>query len=374
MGLGPIVSLMNRKNAGSTNKPQRKIHDELDQDHETGPTPANHANTFESFALLLQGTSIVLIGLALRVGLVFMAELIAARYLGPVRYGLLSWGIAVVSVGSMLSMFGLGTAARRFIPIQRLNGNSAAVRGTILTTAALVGMGGLVALILLLTSAETLTLRLFGDAAELPILEVLVFALPFWNLFKVFLAFAAGFKQVGIKVWVEDLFVPLGLLTSVLVVATLGYGPREIAMGYVGVYIAAAAIFGLLIRFRTPYREIAAVSPRYSTREILSFSWPLIFTETLGKATGIIDIFIIGMLTVAADVGMYRVASDLAVIMSVVLICFGYFYLPIASEHFARRDYAGWATINSRVARWTMLCSFPFFSVLFFYAAGEACV
>lgn len=323
-----------------------------------------------AYSTLLRGTAIVLFGLITRMGLLVVTEIVAARHLGPTNYGLLTWAITVVAVGSMLSCLGLPTAARRFLPIYLQDKDSARLRGTVLLVTIVTSTVGLLAMTVLYASAGTLSLRLLGDPAELPIFQALVFALPFWNIIKTAAAVSAGFKRPMIKVLLEDILVPLGMLLVVSVAATLSFGAREIALGYVAVYILSSLSGAGMIRLRSPYQHTTSVAPRFELREIIGFSWPLIFTETLGKATGIVDILIIGIVATSADVGLYRVGSDLAVTMSAVLMCFGYLYLPIASEHFARKDFIGWEALNARIARWTMLASFPIFAILFF-RAGE---
>ena len=178
----------------------------------------------DSLSTLLRGTGIVLVGLVARMALLFLTELVAARHLGPANYGLLSWAITVVSVGSMLSCMGLPTAARRFVPIYLQRGDMGRLRGTVLLVAALTGLGGLGGLLALYLGAETLSSRVLGDPAELPVFRAMVFALPFWNLIKAAMALTAGFKRPGIKVLVEDALVPMGMLIVVSIAALTGLG------------------------------------------------------------------------------------------------------------------------------------------------------
>lgn len=320
----------------------------------------------QSLETLLSGSLLVFLGLAARMAILFATEVLAARYLGPTDYGLLTWALVVLGIGSMLSTLGMSTAARRFIPLFVQSGDTASLRGSLILLITVAGAGGLLGMAILLLGAGQLSLKVFGDARQLPVLTALVFALPFWNLQKVLLGFAAGFKRPMIKVSTEDLFLSMGFLAVVVGAMAMGYRAFGIALGYAIVYIASAGVAAVMIRFRTPAASMPKVAPRLRVREILGFSWPLVFTETLGKTTGIIDILMVGIFALAVDVGTYRVASDLAIVMSFVLMSFGFLYLPIASEYFARGDLPGWRLFNARVTRWTMLMAFPVFAVLFF--------
>lgn len=318
------------------------------------------------FRGLLAGSGIVLLGMVLRVLLTFATEVLLARHLGPDPYGVLAWGLAAVNVAAVMSSAGLATAARRFIPLFMEKKDIASLRGSLVVMVVVSATGGILGLAVFLFGAEYMGLHFFGDAREIPVLRLLAVAIPFWNLQKLFLGVAAGFKQPGVKVMVEDFMAPVGFLAIAVGARVLDYGVMGIVSGYVVVYVVTSVVAGLAVRRRAPAEVLAAVSPRFRTKEILSFSWPLAFTEVLGKSTGIFQLLIIGMLVQAADVGNYRVASDLAITMSVILMCFGFLYLPMASELFARRDFAAWKLFSARVARWTMFLSFPIFAVLFF--------
>ena len=119
-----------------------------------------------AYSTLLRGTAIVLFGLIARMGLLFVTEIVAARHLGPSNYGLLTWAITVVAVGSMLSCLGLPTAARRFVPIYLQDRDPARLRGTVLLVTVVTGTVGVLAMTALYANASTLSLRLLGDPAE----------------------------------------------------------------------------------------------------------------------------------------------------------------------------------------------------------------
>lgn len=321
----------------------------------------------ESYVSLLSGSGIVFLGLAAHLLLTTATEVLAARYLGPAPYGLISWGIMVLNIGSILSGLGLNTAARRFIPMYLQRGDSASLRGTLVLITGLTGGGAIAGFVVLLVSAGTLSLLVFKDPRELPVLTALAFALPFWSLQKVLLGIAAGFKYPRIKALIEDLFVPAGLLAVILLAPVFHFREVGIAVGYTSIYFLSAVILGGVIARATAPAWTAPVPPRYRFRETWSFSWPLIFTEPLVKCTGLIDILIVGSLATARDVGVYRVASDLAVIISFILTTFGFMYLPTVSGFVANRDRTHWGEMNARVAHWSMLLSFPVFAVFFFF-------
>lgn len=320
--------------------------------------------SLESF---LRGSGFVVLGMGAKICLVFVAELLAARILLPERYGLITWALFLVNILCMFTGLGLSTAARRFIPIFHSRGETGAVRGTVILSGAIGFVGGVVGGLSLFFGSEWLAETVLGDPREKAVLMAFVFALPLWNVLKSMLAVMGGFSLPRYKVLIEDLLVPFGFLLVILLAWWAGWQETQIAYGYVLVYFVGAGLSVLVVWKKTPYRQVEHSAPDYRTRELLRFSWPLIFTEPVGKCTGIIDVLILGMLSTPYSVGLYRTVSDMAVMISLVLLCFGFMYFPMAAKLAEGREFHQWNDVNARVARWSMLLSFPLFSTLFFF-------
>lgn len=319
----------------------------------------------KNFAELLTGSRIVFLGLLIRSLLMFVCEIFLARTLGPTDYGYLTFSISLINLSSIVSGIGLNTASRRFIPIYIEHPE----RGSLSLFVKFSGIATLVAsigvMLLVIAASQVFSEKLV--VSEWQLVLILSAAIPFWSLQKLFLGVVAGLKYSLLKVLVEDLFVPVGFLTSVFIAYYFELGVTAVVFGYVIVFGLSAVWVGIGVR-RHPVIVASATQARsISKNEILIFSWPLVFTEVLGKATGLVEFLIISAVATATDLGLYRPASDLAVTMSVILMGFSFLYLPIVSEYFAKSETVKWQIFNARVARLTMFLSYPIFCMLFFY-------
>lgn len=342
--------------------------DELGANRMSSAVSLSLSSNQENLRTLLKGSGIVAIGMVIRVLLVFVTEVLVARILLPERYGLLTWGLFVVNILCMLSSLGINTAVRRFLPIYQSAGDDEAVRGLVLLSGFVSMAGGVVGALLLFYSAHWLATHGMGDPRVTPILSTFVLMVPLWNLQKTMLAVFGGFKRPTYKVLVEDLFVPIGLLAVVLLAWWIDWTEIEIAQGYVLVYLLSVALSVILVHTRTPYQAVRRAKPRFFVRKTLGFSLPLAFTDVLAKSTvGLVDILVVGALASTHAVGIFRVASDMAVLISMVLMIFTFMYFPIVSEFAASGDREKWRDTNSRVARWCMLATLPLFATLFFF-------
>lgn len=307
------------------------------------------------------------LGLVVRVGIVFATEVLAARLLLPEQYGLITWALFALNLLSMFTGMGLNTAVRRYLPMYTLQKAFAEIRGLVTLaaiTSTVLGLG--VGLAIYLSPTATIS-DFLGSPEAGNLVKVLIVALPAWNLMKTMLAIFSGYKRPLYKVIIEDIGVPLGCMVAVLLAWFCGWGVMEIAIGYSAVYGLGALAATMLVTCKTPFTQTKNIAPRFETKKVLGFAWPLIFTEPLGKLTGLIDVLIIGWLANAYLVGIYRIASDMAAIMSLFLMCLSFLYMPIATEYFASHRMDEWRDLNARVARWAMTCCFPIFAILFFF-------
>ncbi len=313
------------------------------------------------------GSGIVAVGIVGKVLLTFATEITAARILLPERYGLITWGLFLANILCMITGLGLNTALRRFLAMYRTNDDFGAIRGLIRFSGFASVITGTVGAIVFFAASSWLADSVFGDKREAIVLQVLVFAIPSWTVLKIMLAVFGGFERPFYKVLIEDFFVPLGFFSVVFLAWILDFKEVGIVAGYAVVYFLGAALSVYCVRTKTLYRESLSYTPKYHTRSILKFSWPLILTEPLGKCTGMIDVLIVGALTTTYQVGIFRAASDMAATMAIVLMCLGYMYLPIISRFIANGEHEEWKAFNARVARWAMLLTFPIFATLFFF-------
>jgi O-antigen/teichoic acid export membrane protein len=321
----------------------------------------------ENLRIFAQGSRVILLGLSARILLVFATEVIAARLLLPERYGLITWGLFLLNLLCSITGLGLDIATRRFLPIFHAKNDAGSVNGTIIVSTVLSGSSGVLGGFLLFMGASWLAADVMGDLREIPILLILALAVPLCNLQRVMLSVFAGFKCPAEKVLIEDVLVPAGFLLVVIMAWAMGWNEVPIARGYVLVYLVSTLVAVLLVRTRTPRTAISSARPRYPTAEMLRFSWPLMITHPIGKSTGLIDTLLIGMFVAPHELGMYRIASDMAAVMTIVLMVFGFMYLPLAAELVTRGEHEQCNELNSRVARWSLLVTFPLFATLFFF-------
>src|SRR5262245_30061907 len=79
----------------------------------------------------VRGSSLLLAGRLLSIGINLLAQVLAVRFFSKSDYGTLAYGLSVVALGTTLTGVGLDKAAARFIPIYREHGEKSKLTGAI---------------------------------------------------------------------------------------------------------------------------------------------------------------------------------------------------------------------------------------------------
>jgi O-antigen/teichoic acid export membrane protein len=96
----------------------------------------------------IRGSSLLLIGRFVSLGLNFVVQILTVRYLSKSDFGAFSYALSVVSLGASVALFGLDKAVTRFVPISQEQRRYARMLGAlILMVGSILGVGGALVLI-----------------------------------------------------------------------------------------------------------------------------------------------------------------------------------------------------------------------------------
>jgi O-antigen/teichoic acid export membrane protein len=237
----------------------------------------------------------------IRMGMGLLVGVWVARYLGPDRFGLLSFAGAFAALFTAIASLGLdGIVVRNLV---RRPGE----RNEILGTALLLKLtGGSLSIALammavhLLRPADTLTHWLVGIAIAGTIFQA-IDPIDFWFQSQVRSKYTVYAKN-GAFLLTAILKVVLILVKAPLMAFAMA-GLAEIAMGSAGLLLAYRATGGYL----TAWRARLPLA-----RELLRDSWPLILSGVVIMIYMRIDQVMIGQISGNQEVGVYSAAVRLA--------------------------------------------------------------
>jgi O-antigen/teichoic acid export membrane protein len=317
----------------------------------------------------IRGSSLLLFGRMLSLGINFFTQVLMVRYLSTRDYGELAYGLAVVSFLRIFASLGLQDAIPRFVPIYRENREYGRMFGTILLAVGAVLVTGLFIVVVIwnapLFLIPLITHESLPPLAVISILIVLVPVEAADALLDGLFASFAGTRDIFLRRYLLgpglkfSVVVLLLWMKSTIIFLAYGY----LAAGALGVLVYGGLLIkllgkqGLLQQFR--FKEITIPA-----RETLAFVLPGLISA-LATCIAPLNVFLLGRLRTMSEVAFYRAAVPIADLNNIVFASFTLLYTPLAARLFAKSDYRGINGLYWQTAAWMSVLSFPIFAVTF---------
>jgi O-antigen/teichoic acid export membrane protein len=314
----------------------------------------------------IRGSSLLLTGRGVALGLNFVVQVLTVRYLSKADYGAFAYALVLLSLATSLSACGLDKAVSRFVSIYRERQDSARVLGTaILATGFALFVGVLLASLVYGLSGQYSGL-LQVDSTALDLLLILALIIPIEALDRVLAGLTSAL--IGAKaIFVRRYLAGPGLkLLAVVTTMVLGGSVTMLAVGY-----AAAACVGVAIYLAAVWRAVGfaqfaqAGRLRIPIREVLQFALPLFASDVLWLFRGAIAVLLLEYFHATTGVAAFRAVVPVAGLIKVVFDSFQVLYTANAARLFARADGVGMNSLYWQTAAWITLLTFPVFLLCF---------
>ncbi len=308
----------------------------------------------DDLSSLLASTTLILFGIGLTSVSQLLERVLVARAFGPDVYGEVAMGMAIMTIGTTVSLLGLSQGIARYV--SRFD-NERDVRG-----AWWMGMGlgvpvSVIVSAVLLWNVERIVPYLFESGSSSDLLSLFVLVIPVHVGVTVSVATLRGLENTRYKLYAKDLLQPGVRLALIVVVVVAGAGVASVGYAYIVsgiVALAAASAFS--------NRLVDLVGPtRFRVREMLAFSTPLLLSALLSVLLTRMDTLMVGYFRTATEVGMYSAAYPLANSLLMVLSAFGYLYLPLTSRLDADGKHDEVDGIYRLTTKWMYVVTFPGF-------------
>lgn len=313
---------------------------------------------------------------AVRVVATMLLTVWVSRLLGPEALGLLTLGLTLATTATIIACVGVDQGVIYFVartqpshlatttadalirpgtplgsqasPVST-SSSPAAVRTALTITA----VGGLIigalAWLLAPTAADTVF-----DAPELRrVLLILAPSIPIAALFSAALGAMQGSFRVAQRAIIEWIVFPLSTLALAIGLLLSGGGIEGVATGYLIAWAVSSAVaVAIVLRIEGDRRPLIF-------RQMLVFSLPLMLSLLTGYLLFHIDVLMLGGLSSVREVGLYGVATRLALPLFLVLDSVGRAFTPLAAHLYSKGEVKRLGAVYGAATEWIMAINVP---------------
>lgn len=310
--------------------------------------------------ILLKGAGFMYLGVILSKLLSYLYRIIIAR-IGTSEYGLLSLGIAVISMVIYIPLLGMDEGIIRYVSYYIGIKNEQRIKGIITSALKISGILSFVFLFFFLIISKFIANNILNNPSLEIIIKILSFSIPFYVISALYHGIIKAYKKIEYSILIKNIFENLikVLITYILII--LGYGIIGAAIGY-----TLSIVFSLLLAFvfvETKLIHIvnSKISSITDTKRLLYFSLPLMFHIIIEQIMGWTDTIMIGFFRNISEVGIYNAALPIAHIMTIGSTGMMALFIPIMTDLYAKREKQEFAIIYSNATRWIYyICSYIF--------------
>jgi len=302
-------------------------------------------------------------------GIGFLTTIVLAKMLAPAGYGAYSFVMALVALLAIPSELGLPRLAVREIAVTNARKEWSLMRGFIIRSHQAIGL-----LSVVLTLGGAIALVVWKDQLDDGKRQAMWLALllvPLISLGALRGAMLRGLRKVLLGQLPEQIFRPLVFLALLLLLPLLGARYQSVA-GVMAAQVMASAIAflgGIYLFLEHKPPELRSVPPSYRTAAWLKSSIPFGLIAAMQLINGRTDILILGIVREDAEVGIYRVASQMALLVIFGLKAVNAMQGPHIAHLYATGDMNRLQSMIRQSSRAIMLTSLPL--VLTFVVFGR---
>ncbi len=296
----------------------------------------------------------------------FFFAIVVGRLLGAKSYGEYIFITSFLSFFVVVSHAGLNNGIMHFLPrYLKIEDTRKQIGQFVLTFSAL---ASLFLCLLLFVFSHSIATYILGDPQYRHTLLILIPSVFLLALEHTMLSIIRASKRIKEVVYVNNLIIPLSKLT-LLVLFYFALDVRSIYSLIVPYYLYSAAVLIYLFFRLKKYRLIGSWScPLALYKDMLRYSLPLMLSGIIMVLTTHIDQFMIGYYLASAQVGIYRVASQFAVLTSIAYISLRTTIDPVIADLYHQKKWTELKEMYVVSTKWVSLINLFIFGLFFVFA------
>lgn len=314
----------------------------------------------------IRGSGLLLSGRFLAIAINLLTQVLIVRHFSKVDYGVFAYTLALVNMASTLNRLGMERAVARFTPIYEENNDPASAAGAVVLAVATMAALGFAIVALVIGFSSLLSDTFIENPAVINILIVLIALAPVDAFDELLQALFAAFGKARVLFLRQHVIGPCLKLAAIALTIAISGDIHTLAIATVFGGVLGIFLYGVLLpKVLREHKLIQYFKPgmfRIEYRRLFRYSMP-VFTADMASALRLVLVFsILEHFHNLANVADYRAVMPVARLNSVVLMSFSILFLPMAARLFAQKNTALLGEMQSHVALWVTILSYPVFA------------
>ena len=298
-------------------------------------------------------------------GLNYAFGIFLARVLGADDFGLYALALTVFNILTLIFVFGLDTAAIKFVSHHLGEHQMARARTTIGTTTILASGSALVAAFALAMVAHPLAMMVYSKPELALPFALFAAAVPFATVSTVLISALQAFQTVRHTIFIKYCWEPIAKFVVAAAMLWAGFYLAGVIVAIILTFaISTALAIRAVIRLLPWQPDDLTVWDAGVAKNLIAYCMPLAIAKLFSVLATRSDILLLGYWVSSEDVGIYLAAFQTAAIMALVLGAFDTGLAPILSRAWSQQDMPRMTASYQAVSRLAVLVSVPLFGCL----------
>ncbi len=324
-----------------------------------------------SLKLLVKTSLIVFIGVILSKAFTYLYKVIIARQFGPEIYGVFSLATVILSFFITISFLGLSEGLLRYISIYRGKKEITKIRYLIKVSTMILVVSSVLSMALLFILSDFISINIFHNEELSIFLKIFSILIPLSVLSGIFLSLIKAYEKISMYSFIVNILQNVSRVILLVLFIFVGFKSRSIAWSYFFSILLIAIVSYIASKKYLPevFGAVDLKDRQKSKviREVMAYSWPIVFLGAIGSLFIWIDSLVIGYLKNVSDVGFYNVASTIISLFGVAPELFMQLFFPLITKEFARKNFNLIKEISKQVNKWIFILNLPLFVIIFLF-------
>ncbi|MEK6855102.1 MAG: flippase [Nanoarchaeota archaeon] len=324
-----------------------------------------------SLKLIARASLIIFIGVFISKILLYLYRIIIARYFGPEVYGLFSLALMMSGLFVAFTSFGIPEGVLRYIALFRGKNQNNKMIYVFNFAKKILFIPSLLSAAILFIFSDFIATSIFNNAELSLFLKISSLVIPAQIFSSVFLSTLRALERIEWYSFILNVFQNIIKVLSLFLLILIGLKSNAVILSYFfGILSMLLLSFYLSEYYMSKLQKKSQLNKKLRksiSREIISYSWPLLFLSIITTLFIWTDTFIIGYFLDAREVGIYNAAVPIALLMLVIPDLFMKLFFPLITVEYSRKKFDNIKELSKQVGKWIFLLNIPLFLIIIIF-------